>query len=291
MSGNQGRCAGRADGGDGVRAAVTGTMALLVAALAACASTPTPIVTSVGKSVATFERFEGMAGCSAVPAPDPQAWWAAVPTANRRYPFAGWKTFRNLTGGCANTNVDMYRAVTTFDLASVSNLKGLVQKAELIVSTRALPPDVGRTLTVTIAGQTGTVVLRCPAQLGGAGALVRFGPNAPVPVTTTAGDFTMLGPDPFPSGTNVVYTLPAIFTAGTLANATSPTTISPTGDGRTLITTDVTGAVTAALNADATGMTWMLTSQFEGLLPGQLPDGGSADCITSYDFELRITHY
>lgn len=277
------------------RVSVKCMMVVLVSALGlgACSSTPTPIVTSVGKSVATFHKADVMAGCTTTlpTALDPQAWWSAMPTANRRYPFAGWETWRNLTGGCANTRVDSYRAVTTFDLASVANLKGLVQKAELVVTTRALPPAMGRTVSVTIAGQTGTVVLRCPAQLGGAGSLVRFGPNAAVPVTTTAGDFTMLGADPFPSGTNVVYTLPAIFTAGALANAANPTTMAPTGDGRTMITTDVTGSVTAALNADAPSMTWMLTSSFEGQLPGQLPDGASADCRTSYDFDLRITHY
>ena len=67
--------------------------------------------------------------------------------------------------------------------------------------------------------------------------------------------------------------------------------MAPTGDGRTMITTDVTDAVIAALNADLTRMSWMLTSNFEGELPGQLPDDGIVDCKTSYDFDLRITHY
>ena len=291
MSGIQGRCAVRTVRFERALPALRYTIAVTFAALtlASCASTPN--VTSVGKSVATYEKFDGMDGCTTVPAPDPQAWWVSVPAANRRYPFAGWETWRNLTGGCANTRVDQYRAVTTFNLASVANLKGLVQKAELVVLTRAFPADVDTTITVRIAGQTGTVVLRCPAGIGGAGALVRFGPNAAVPSTTTAGEFVMLGSAPFPAGTSTVYTMPARFQAGPLTGATSPTTVAPTGGGQTTFTTDVTGAVTAALNADAPSMSWMLTSSFEGPLPGQLPDAGTVDCKTSYDFDLRITHY
>lgn len=281
---------GKQTAGSFVKCMVVVSAALV---LGACASTPTPNVTSVGKSVATYHKSDVMAGCTTVPTGlDPQAWWNAMPAANRQYPVAGWETWRNVTGGCANTRVDAYRAVTTFNLASVAHLKGLVQKAELVVATRALAPAArqGGVVTAGPFGQTGSVTLFCPRLIGGMGALVRFGPNAAIPTTTAAGDFTMLGAAPFPSGTNVVYTLPPSFTPGPITGAANPSTVAPTGDGRATITTDVTGAVTAALNADATGMTWMLTSNFEGPLPGQLPDGGSADCRTSYDLELRITH-
>src|SRR5688572_22674520 len=192
--------------------------------LAAC--TNPPQVTSVGKSVSTLERFTGMAGCGATapPAPDPQAWWNALPPANHRYPFAGWETFRGPTSGCATTRVDVYRAVVTFNLASVSHLKGLVQKAELVVSTRALPPDArpGGAVTVGPFGMPGSITLFCPAGIGGAGSLVRFGPSAPVPATTGTGSLQMLGADPFPSGSGTVYTVPANNASASIPGATSP---------------------------------------------------------------------
>ena len=266
-------------------------MLLVSCVLVACESkAPTPIVTSVGKSVATLEKFSGMTGCPNPPAPDPQTRWNNMPAANRLYPEAGWETFRNLTGGCLNTRVDVYRAVATFNLASVAHLKGLVQKAELVVSSHALPANVGSTVTVNVTGQTARVVLRCVQNIGGAGSLIRFGPNATVPPTSATGSFTMLGADTFPSVIDTVYTLRPNFTAGPLAGAAHPTTLAPTGDGRATVTTDVTGSIVSALNAGIPSLTWMLTSNFEGELPGQLPTSGTVDCKTAYDFDLRITH-
>jgi hypothetical protein len=290
MSTMEGSCPiGAAQSQHMARAANSGLITLFaVCALVSCASTPT--VTSVGKSVATLEKFDGVAGCTNAPAPNPQAWWSAMPPANRQYPFAGWETFRNVTGGCANTRVDQYRAVATFNLASVANLRGLVQKAELVVSTRALPANTGDAPAVGPLGQPGSINLFCPRVLGGAGSLVRFGPNAAVPTTSPTGSLTMLGSDPFPSGTNIVYTLPAQYAGGPIANASNPTTLSQTGDQRAVMVSDVTGSVTAALNAGAASMSWMLTSNFEGPLPGQLAAAGTVDCKTSYDFDLRITH-
>jgi len=52
----------------------------------------------------------------------------------------------------------------------------------------------------------------------------------------------------------------------------------------------VTGAVNSALNSNATEITWMLTSVFEGPVPGPLPTGSGLDCKTSYNIELRVTH-
>jgi len=262
-------------------------------ALVACPGPVTPQVTSVGKSVTTLENFTGIVNCAPTepPAPDPQAWWNSLPAANHQYPFAGWETYRNVTSGCAQTRVDAYRAVVTFNLASVANLKGLVQKAELVVSTRALPPAAGSSVTVGPLGQPGSITLVCPAQLGGAGSLVRFGPAAAVPTTSPTGSLVMLGGNPFPTGTSIVYNLPTSFAAGPIAGATSPTVIGPSGTGTAVITTDVSGAVTAALNANAAGLSWMLTSNFEGPLPGDLPAAGTIDCKTSYNFDLRITHF
>lgn len=51
---------------------------------------------------------------------------------------------------------------------------------------------------------------------------------------------------------------------------------------------DVTDQVTAALNGGFPGMSWILTSAFEGPLTGPLP--GGLDCKTSYTFVLRLTH-
>ena len=263
---------------------------LLVATLPLAMCTSAPQVTSVGKSVTTLEKFSGKAGCDPadVPPPDPQAFWNALPAANHAYPFAGWETFRGPTAGCATERVDVYRAVVTFNLSAVSNLKGLVQSAELVVATRALPPAAGPGVALTIPG---LVALACPMGIGGAGSLVRFGPAATIPTTSAAGSLQMLAAGPFPTGSGTVYTVPASNTSGPVTPATSPTTIAPSGNGGTTITTNVTGDVTAALNANAAGLSWMLTSNFEGLLPGDLPAPGTVDCRTSYDFDLRITHH
>ncbi len=273
-----------------------GTLLASLAAVLALASCQTvqPQVTSVGKSVTTLEKFSGMVTCagSFIPPSTAHSWWNQMPAANHRYPFAGWETFRGVTAGCAQTRIDTFRAVATFNLASAAHLKGLVQKAELVVSTRALPAAAGPGGAVTVGpfGQPGSVTLFCPARLGGAGQLVRFGPNAAVPATTPLGSLNMLGSDPFPSGTSVVYTLPSQFAAGPIANATNPSTMAPDGQGGATITTDVTSQIVAALNVNFAGISWMLTSNFEGPLPGELPAAGTVDCRTSYDFDLRITH-
>lgn len=253
----------------------------------------TPQVTSVGKTVTTLQKLDGIATCGSAPnPPDVQAWWNAMPAANHDYPFAGWMTSRVDPGACALNHVDQYRAVVTFNLAPVANLKGLVQKAELVVATRAEPAAAraGGAVTVGRSNQPGAVTLFCPENVGGAGQLVRFGPQATVPGTASAGTLQQLGAAPFPSGTAVVYTLPPSFTPGPLAGAANPTTIAAGGLGRATITTDVTSQVTAALNGQFASMSWMLTSNFEGPLPFELPVAGELDCRTSYDFDLRITH-
>lgn len=264
-----------------------------VSVLTAC-QTVQPKLTTVAKSTATLEKYDGKVGCGgvAVQAPDVQGWWNNLQAANRQHPFAGWETFRGATPGCINTRVDQYRAVTTFNLASVANLKGLITKAELVVSTRALPPDMrtGGVVTAGPFGQPGSVTLTCPSMIGGAGQLVRFGPNAPVPVTTTAGNLEMLGSNPFPSGSGTVYTFPQQFTAGPVAGATSPSVMAPDGQGGSFITTDVTNQINAALNGNFASISWMLTSNFEGPLPGDLPTQATFDCRTSYTMDLRLTH-
>ena len=271
-----------------------GATVLLAAMLPLAMCTNAPQVTSVGKSVTTLEQFTGMAGCgsTAPPAPDPLAWWNGLPPANHQYPFAGWETFSGPTSGCATARVDVYRAVVTFNLASVSHLKGLVQKADLVVLTRALPPAAGRGGAVTIGpfGVPGGITLFCPTGIGGAGSLVRFGPSAAVPTTSGTGSLQMLGAAPFPSGSGTVYSVPMSNASGPVPGATSPSSIAPSGNGGSTISTDVSGAVTAALNANAAGLSWMLTSNFEGPLPGALPAAGAVDCRTSYDFDLRLTH-
>ena len=245
--------------------------------LAGCPNPPT--VTSVGKSVTTLQKTFKPATCQdgdpAVTLPtEPQVWWNAMPVANHQYPFAGWEAFQNAGGGCAATRVDAYRAVVTFNLApaSISSLKGQVQKAALVVETRALPSlsTGGPTVAFGALGQSGTVGLNCVKNQGGAGALVRFGPAAPAPLTTPNGNFEMLGSNAFPSGTNTVYTFPTSVAPGSVANATDATTASLIGSGGSIYTTDVSAAVTAALNANAATLTWMLTSDVEGPLPNTL---------------------
>ena len=261
--------------------------------LAACRTNP-PTVTLAGKTVSTLQKTFTMVNCGGttprtLPV-EPQDWWNTMPAANRQYPFAGWETFQAGVGGCAQTRLDTYRAVVTFNLSAVSNLKGLVTLAELIVATRALPSGVGMSVTSGPFGVAGSINLTCAAMQGGIGGLMRFGPAAAVPTTNPAGNFEMLGTNPFPTGSGTVYMLPVGFVAGPVAGATSPTTATASGNGGATFTTTVTGAITSALNSGATGISWMVLGPFEAPLPGILAASVDTDCRTPIDFNLRLTH-
>jgi hypothetical protein len=266
----------------------------------ACDNSKPPLTTDVGLSVATLHKMSGLIdvtnNCNTAtpPAPDPQGWWNGMPPANHRFPFAGFQLWRNTFDGCTSSRVDAYRALVTFNMASVSNLKGLVQKAELIIQTRALPDSAGKT---TGTGGTG---VSCPMFVGGAGALQRFGPAAAgsLPSVSGTGQFHILqgAAAPFPTATNTVFTFPAIPAGGTIPvgaipGASDPTTIVASGGNGMVTTTDVTSQVNAALNGGHAGMSWMLTSSFETIPAGApVPSGRALDCRTSYQFTLRITH-
>jgi hypothetical protein len=265
-----------------------------------CNNNPTTATISVGKSVATLVKTSGLdlnTNCSSTvpPTPDIMNWWNTVQAAKHMHPVAGWETWRNSASGCSQSRIDAYRALVTFDMPSVSNLKGRVQKAQLVVSTQAIPATAqnGGIVTAGPFGNPTSVTLMCPALLGGAGTLQRFGPAAAntLPAVSTSGNLDVLAaPDSFPAGP-VVYTFPPnLNTPGSIAGALDPTVSSVNTTG-SVFTTDVTGEVTAALNSGASGMSWMLTANFEGPLPGLLPVPGSFDCKTSYDFDLQITHY
>lgn len=243
-----------------------------------------PTTTTVGLAVGTLVKTSGIIdvtnNCTPAtpPAPDIQAWWNGMPPANRQYPFVGFELWRNTTDGCTTSRLDAYRALVTFNMGSVSNLKGLVTKAELIVSTRALPAGV-------TAGSSA-----CVAFTGGAGTLERFGPAAAgsLPPVTGVGVLTQLQPaDPFPVG-NLVFTFPRPWASGSVSGAASPTTTLASGTGGATFSVDVTNQVNAALNGGFSGMSWMLTSAFEGPLTGPVTSG--LDCKTSYAFQLRLTH-
>lgn len=247
----------------------------------ACDGNP-PTTTSVGLSVATLVKTSGLVdtqnNCNpAVPAaPDVQAWWNALPPINRTFPFVGFETWRNTTDSCLESRLDVYRALVTFNMTSVANLKGLVTKAELIISTRALPAGV------VPANPS------CIAFTGGAGSLVLVGPAAAgtLPTVTGAGSLDTLQPnEAFPSG-QTVFSFPNPWTAGSV---TSTTTTTASGTGGAVFTVLVTGVVNAALDRGDAGMSWMLTSAFEGPLAG--PVASPLDCKTSYKFDLQITHY
>lgn len=264
-----------------IRLVSFGLMAVAAVFLAGCPVQPK--TTLVGLSVGTLVKTSGLVDpvntCNpAVPsAPDIQAWWNAMPPNNRTFPFVGFELWRNTTDGCLESRLDVYRALVTFNMASVSNLKGLVQKAELIVSTRALPAGVG--------GHTS-----CIAFTGGAGSLVRFGPAAAgtLPAVSGAGTLDRLQPaEAFPSGPTV-FTFPSPWAVGNVAGAASPTMTMASGTGGAAFTVDVTSQVNAALNGGFAGMSWMLTSAFEG--PITAPVGTPVDCKTSYSFQLRLTH-
>jgi hypothetical protein len=254
----------------------------------------TPLTTLVGKSVGTVVQTTGVAlACGGTLAPDPVARFDAMPPSNKLYPFAGFELFK--APMCTQARLDMYRAIVTFNVgaSSVAALKGLVQRAELLVETRALPAGAGGSATFP-----GTLNVFCPAMFGGAGSLQRFGPAAAGTLASfvaPTGRLTVIpDTDPFPSGT-LVYAFPSSLPSTGSApfpvpNATSPTTMSASGQGGVVLVTDVTGAVNAALNGGATEMSWMLTSLFEGPVPGPLPTGGGLDCRTSYELSLRLTH-
>ena len=164
-------------------------------------------------------------------------------------------------------------------MTSVAALRGLVTKAELIVATRALPPGVG------------TIAPLCDSKTGGAGTLFRFGPAAAngLPPVSGLGTLTRLPPvTPFPVG-NVVYAFPRPWAAGNVAGAANPTTTTASGNGGAVFTTDVTSQAVAALNGKFAGMSWMIASNFEGPLPG--PVTNAVDCKTSFDLQLRLTHF
>ncbi len=276
------------------------SLSAVVALLTGCKNPPNPIVTLVGKSVGTLELTAGnnygAPACNpnpTPPAPDVMAMWNGLSPTEKLFPFAGFQLWRNTDPGCSSSRLDVYRAFATFNMASVSTLKGLVTKAELVVATRALPAGAGSIVTL------GTVNASCPTALGGGGTVQRFGPNntANLPPITPAGTITMLpfnSTTPLPTG-NVVYTFPPSFPTGSaggpVAGAANPTTLSRTGTGGSVFTTDVTSQVNAALNGGFAGMTWMITSAFEGPFTVPVPAGSMIDCRTPYDIQLRLTHY
>lgn len=268
-------------------------LTLFTSLLVGC-NPPQSLVTDVGKSVATLARPMGFSigtpNCNpgTPPPPNVQAWWNALPPANHKYPFAGFELWRNSSTGCTTSRSDIYRAIWTFNMASVYNLKGLVQKAELVLLTRAMPDSAGGIETL------GMVQADCPQFLGGGGSMQRFGPAAAanLPTVNPNGEFTILAAtDPFPTGGNVMYTFPPKLIPGPVPGAVSPTTmVAVSGLGGSSFTTDVTGAVNSALNGGIPGMSFMLTSQFEGPLTVPVFKDHNLECKTSYDLQLRLTH-
>jgi len=260
-------------------------VSLFALLLTACppGSKITTQITPVGLSVGTVVKTGGIidvnnnCGSAVPPAPNIQAWWNALPPTNRLYPFVGFEIWRNTFDGCTSTRLDVYRALATFNMAGVSQLKGLVKKAWLDVNTRALPAGVGADP-------------RCISFTGGAGTLDRFGPAVGALPVAANGTLTQLqAQDPFPVGTNTVFVFPRPWTSGPVAGATNPTTTLASGLGGATFTVDVTNQVNAALNGGYAGMSWMLTSDFEG--PLTVPSSTSVDCKTPYGFALSIEHY
>ena len=260
-------------------------VSLLALLLTACPPGPaiTTTTTNVGLSVGTVVKTGGIidvtnnCGSAVPPAPNIQAFWNGLPPINRCFPFVGFEIWRNTFDGCTTTRLDVYRALVTFNMAGVSQLKGLVKSATLNVSTRALAAGVGAHPS-------------CIAFTGGAGMLDRFGPNAPALPVSGNGTLTQLqAADPFPVGTNTVFAFPNPWTSGPVTGATNTTTTLASGTGGASFTVDVTNSVIAALNGGFPGMSWMLRSSFEG--PLAAPSPTSVDCKTSYSFVLSIEHY
>src|SRR5262249_49473144 len=114
-----------------------------------CQNPPQLITTPVGVSVATLVKTTGFVDTShncnpaVPPAPDAQGQWSSQSPSGKMAPFAGFQIWRNTTDGCLESRKDVYRALATFNMASVSNLKGLVQTATLTVKSQAIPSGVG----------------------------------------------------------------------------------------------------------------------------------------------------
>jgi hypothetical protein len=270
-----------------IRVILPAALGAVAAIAAACTpgSAPTPITTLVGSSTASVVKTSGIIdvnnNCTPAvpPAPNVAAAWNAQPPINKRFPIAGFEIWRNTTDGCTSTRLDAYRGIVTFNLAPLSNLKGLVTHADLIVTPRALPAGIGAHPA-------------CIAFTGGAGTLDRFGPATVgnVPPMNAAGTLVQLAPpDPFPAGTNTVFTFPRPWASGTIAGASNPTSTLASGGNMAVFTVDVTNSVNAALNSNTPGLSWMVTSAFEGPLPAPSPT--SVDCKTPYDLRLSLTHF
>jgi len=137
--------------------------------LSGCPNSPKPITTPVGLSVATLGENDGLCGPLRTTAirqcrlrqmrrvnGTHKRQWARRPLS---LVFRFW---RNTTDGCldlARTSIAHWRPS---NMASVSNLKGLVQTATLTVKSQAIPSGVGAP--------------GCPAMTAGAGRLrVRTG--------------------------------------------------------------------------------------------------------------------
>jgi hypothetical protein len=260
-------------------------VSLLICLLIACTPGPpiTTIITPVGLAVGTVVKTGGIIDvnndCSTAvpPAPNIQTWWSNQSPTNRLFPFVGFEIWRNTFDGCTSTRLDVYRALVTFNMAGVSQLKGLVKSATLAVNTRALPAS-------TAADP------RCIRFTGGAGTLDRFGPTVTgLPVSANGRILQLQPADPFPAGTNTVFTFPSPWASGPVPGASNPTSTLASGTGGATFSVDVTNQIIAALNGGFPEMSWMLTSGFEGPLPGI--SATSVDCKTSYSFALSIEHY
>jgi hypothetical protein len=253
--------------------------------VAACDEPVKQLTTEVGLSVGTVVKTTGIIDTSGntcnpavPPAPDVQAFWDGLSPDRKEHPFVGFELWRNTTDGCLTSRLDVYRALVTFNMASVASLKGLVTKAELVVVTFAVPSGVS-------GGNPA-----CAAMTGGAGTLERFGPSATLPPVSGTGSLTKLQPsETFPAG-STVFTFPRPWAVGAVSGAADPTTTVASGLGGAAFTVDVTGQVNAALNGGSAGMSWMLNSAFEGPLAAPVAAAAALDCKTPYSFKMIITH-
>lgn len=280
----------------GARAIGTAVLMALVVGWGCGGKQVTPLVTTAGKQVGSVYQRSGVAiACGAGDrntTPDPAARFAAQSPTDQLYPFAGFEL--SVNPQCTNARLDAYRALAVFNMTPHAGLAGLVTKAELVVSVRALPSAKGTVVTFAAP----QLNVPCRDVVGGAGALHRFGPAESGSLgllVSSTGRMTDVSATSFPAG-QLVYAFPASLQNAdgsqmtTVAGATSPTSVGRTGLGGAIFTTDVTSQVNAALNGGIGAMAWMLTSSFEGPVPAALPTAGARDCRTSYDFELRITH-
>jgi hypothetical protein len=206
------------------------------------------------------------------PAPMPDAWWNAQPTANQQMPAVGFQIWRNeANGGACQEHKDIaYRGFFQYDLSTVAPLK-TVTAASITFVSKVLPPDA-----------TPNASNMCDARSGGLGSLWDVTPTIPFP-----GGMMVLPPNvPFPPGMKLVaFTLPWV-----PGKVGTHTTTDSTGASGASFTVDVTSRVQKAL-ADSQPVIQFMFSGTDEAFPRPITPPASIDCLTLIEVQSMTVTY